>query len=126
MSDESTGYEIRRLGKKSRPVPIGLAEWRDLVQRTPGLRLAVGDRVAINPFTQQPMTLTNHGDAEIQSGDDWSRVFFWMQGDPSWEQGEGYIHFRTLGGGKASEDPAWTMAARLAEQLGAGVFEEEA
>jgi hypothetical protein len=126
MGGNLTGYNIWRLGPKGRPVAIGLAEWRDLVQRTPELRLASGDVSVVNPFTGEPMTITNYGDAEFRSGDDWVRVYFWRQGDPPLEKGEGYIHFRMITGGKPSKDPVYQLAVRLAGELGAKVFEDEA
>jgi hypothetical protein len=125
MSNDPTVHNIIRLGKKNRPAPIGLAEWKDLVKRTPELRLAMEDEVLTNPFTNEPYRRTNHGDAEFRAGDDWVRLFRWQQGDLPMEADEGSISFRTLSGGEPAEDPVYQLALRLAEQLQARVFEDE-
>lgn len=108
---------IERTGGDGAPRAITLEEWRAVVERTEGLRMAQGDAVAVNPITQEPVVLPNRGgDAEVFRADcrDWMRQLFWTP--------DGTVRFVRP---EMKEDPLIPLARRIAGELDARVCDED-
>lgn len=112
------GYDlhIERPGTAadSDPVAIPLADWKEALSRTEGVRpLADRDVRTTNPKTGEVISIaTRDGDAEVLWADDgeWRPAFSW---------GRGSIKFsgHLTPGDRAH--PVWAAAVRLAARLGA-------
>jgi hypothetical protein len=71
---------IRRRAAGAQRRSIELSEWRAVVERTDGVRMADGDLQITNPKTGEIIQLKNAGgDAEVFFPDEaaWRRVFCW-------------------------------------------------
>jgi hypothetical protein len=77
---------IRRRDAGGQDSTIGLSEWRAVVERTDGVRLAEGDYQITNPKTGELIGIRNRGgDAEVFFSHEatWRRVFRWSEGQIS-------------------------------------------
>jgi hypothetical protein len=116
------GYAIHitRRNLSGETLPIALSEWRAVVQRTTGVRMANGDFQAKNPKTAEVVRIRNvGGDAEVFFPADsmWRRVFHWS---PS-----GHISFRAPSDFEQSTSIIRRLAAALARDLNASLIGDE-
>jgi hypothetical protein len=79
------GYSIhiRRRDAGAQDSAIALSEWRAVVERTEGIRMAEGDYQITNPKTGELIRIRNRGgDAEVFFSREatWRRVFRWSEG----------------------------------------------
>ena len=99
--------------------PISLSEWKKAIENTPGVRLASGDGVVMNPHTRETISIPNSGgDAEVYypAKAEWMRVYSWFDGD---------ISFKGVPSFEESADPLRTTARLLAAALDARIVGDE-
>jgi len=89
------------------------------VEKTEGVRLAIGDTEIRNPKTNETISIPNSGgDAEVfyVTQQEWVRVYSWSSG---------LIAFKGLPSFERSDDPARITARRLAQALNAKIVGSE-
>jgi hypothetical protein len=99
--------------------PISLSEWKAAVEKTPGVRLASGDWVIVNPHTGATIRVPNKGgDAEVYFPieSEWIRVYSWSGGA---------IEFRGLPSFEHSDDPLRIATYLLATALDARIVGDD-
>jgi hypothetical protein len=105
---------------------ISLEEWRGAVARTPGVRLAEGDVVGVNPSTTEEIRVRGSvGDVEVLfnrggllgfgAREEWVRVFRFVRGRASFKPGDT----------TSQSDPVRKSAVQLARALGAIIVGDE-
>lgn len=108
---------IRRVTPQGNSLPVTLAEWREAVARTEGVRLAEGPHRITNPKTGEPISIGNSGgDAEVffLKEQQWLRVFYWSPDG---------IYFAP---GRSFEDlPFRDIVLKLARHLNASIVGDE-
>jgi hypothetical protein len=101
---------IERSKMTGEPEPIPLAEWRDAVAATDGVRIFAGEVHTFPlPWTKQIIHIpANEGDAEVWWPDDgaWVWVFRWRKGSASFPA-------------RFDPHPVWAAAVKLASRLSA-------
>jgi hypothetical protein len=115
-------YEIHieRRAPDARHLPIDLLEWRAVVAKAAGVRMAEGDFEISNPATGEVIRLRNSGgDAEVFFPGDalWRRVFRWSS--------PGRISFRAPRDFGAPASIIGRLALELARDLDALVVGDE-
>jgi len=104
----------------SDPIPISLADWKDALSRSEGVRL-LGDREVrtTNPTTGEVISIpVRDGDAEVfwADEDQWRPAFSWRRGSIKFS---GHLE----PGDRAH--PVWAAAVLLATRLGAVIRGDE-
>jgi hypothetical protein len=116
------GYAIHvtRRSPSGQTIPIALSEWRAVVERTTGVRMANGDFQATYPTTAEVLRILNvGGDVEVFFSTDatWRRVF---RRSPS-----GRISFGAPGDFELPTSIIRGLVAGLARDLNASLIGEQ-
>jgi hypothetical protein len=116
------GYEVHitRRNPAGKVRPIALAEWRAVVERTAGVRMADGDFEAVNPKTAEVIRIQNvDGDVEVFFPADgtWRRLFRWSR--------SGRISFRAPDDFDGPASAIRCLACELARGLKASLIGDE-
>ena len=116
------GYSIHieRCASGAHHRPIELSEWRSVVERTDGVRMAQGDWQIANPKTGEVIRIGDAGgDADVYFPSDaaWRRIFMWSP--------EGSIEFRAPGDFLMPDSPMRRLATALARDLDANLVGDE-
>ena len=107
------GYNIHI----ERDTPITLAEWKDVVCTTAGVRLSAAGAFATNPRTGEVIAIPGaDGDAEFNLAGSWIPCFRWQSGS---------ISFRANRGFSDPQDVLRCTARILAEKLNARMIGDE-